>query len=161
MKKTRTSKKIQKKTKSSASKSTSAKSKLTAKAKAKKRPAAKAKAVVKKTTPMAKAKPAPKNKVRRVAASVQMGSQSVEIVQVKPKARVARAGAGGGDFGGASVVADVDSESADELLEEGQTFEAGIVRGVQEADENIEQEVRTHEELQDDVPGEYDDKNRP
>jgi hypothetical protein len=159
MKKTKTSKKNAKKAKAGASKRTAAKSKLTAKAK--KKPLARAKAIVKKATPMAKARPAPKKKVRRVAASVQIGSQSVEIVPVKPKARVARAGAGGGDFGGASVVANVDSQSADELLEEGQTFEAGIVRGVEEADENIEQEVRTHEELQDDVPSEYDGKDRP
>ena len=82
-------------------------------------------------------------------------------MQLKPRARVARAGAGGGDFGGISVVEDVDSESADELLEEGQTFEAGIVRGVEEADTNIEQEVHTHEVTQDDVPSEYDDKDRP
>ena len=64
-------------------------------------------------------------------------------------------------FGGISVVEDVDSESADELLEEGQTFEAGVVRGVEEADTNIEQEVHTHEVTQDDVPVEYDDKDRP
>ena len=159
MKKTKTSKKNAKTTKARAGKKAAAKSKPTAKAKTKK-PAAKAKAMVKKAAPMAKAKAAPKKSVRRVAASVQVGNQSVEIVQVKSKARVARAGAGGGDFGGASLVADADSQSADELLEEGQTFEAGIVRGVEEADENIEQEVHTHEELQDDVPGEYDDKDR-
>ena len=35
------------------------------------------------------------------------------------------------------------------------------MRGVEEADDNIEQEVRSHEVPQDDVPGEYDDKDRP
>jgi hypothetical protein len=101
-------------------------------------------------------------RVSPIAPSIAEGAtQSVETVQLKPRARVARAGAGGGDFGGISVVEDVDSESADELLEEGQTFEAGIVRGVEEADTNIEQEVHTHEVTQDDVPGEYDDKDRP
>jgi hypothetical protein len=78
-------------------------------------------------------------------------------VRLRPKARAAKAGAGGGDFGGASVVEDVDSESVNELLEEGQTLEAGIVKGVEAADEPGE--VHTHEVLQDDVPQEYEDKD--
>ena len=50
------------------------------------------------------------------------------------------------------------SESVDELLEEGNAFEAGIVRGIEEADDSDE-EVLTHEVLADDVPGEYLDKD--
>ena len=90
-----------------------------------------------------------------------MGSQSVETVSLRPRARTARAGAGGGDFGGVSVVESADSESADELLEEGQAFEAGIVSGVENAPNADQEEVRTHEVSQDDVPAEYDDKDRP
>ena len=90
-----------------------------------------------------------------------MGSQSVETVQMRPRARTARAGAGGGDFGGVSVVEGADSESPEELLEEGQTFESGIVSGVQNAPNADEGEIRTHEVPQDDVPEEYDDKDRP
>ena len=92
---------------------------------------------------------------------VVMGSQSVETVPLKRRARTAAAGAGGGDFGGVSVVERADSESADELLEEGQTFEAGIVSGVEDAPDADQGEVRTHEVPQDDVPEEYDDKDRP
>jgi hypothetical protein len=55
----------------------------------------------------------------------------------------------------------VDSESADELLEEGQAFEAGIVSGVEKAGNAEESEVVTHEVLEDDVPKEYDDEDRP
>ena len=90
-----------------------------------------------------------------------MGSQSVETVSLRPRARTARAGAGGGDFGGVSVVESADSESADELLEEGQAFEAGIVSGVENAPNADQEEVRTHEVSQDDVPAEYEDKDRP
>jgi hypothetical protein len=90
-----------------------------------------------------------------------MGSQSVATVPLKRRARTAAAGTGGGDFGGASVVEGVDSESADELLEEGQTFEAGIVSGVENAPDPDQGEVRTREVSQDDVPEEYDDKDRP
>ena len=127
------------------------------------KPVAKPKAAkaVAKTKTVAKAAVASKKKARRSSAvMVNVGNQDVETVQMKAKTRVARAGAGGGDFAGASVVEGADSESVDELLEEGQTFEAGIVRGVEEADDDIEQEVRTHEVLQDDVPAEYDEEDR-
>jgi hypothetical protein len=56
---------------------------------------------------------------------------------------------------------DADSESVDELLEEGNTFEAGVVSGVEEADDNEEREVHTHEFPEDDVPEEYLDDDRP
>ena len=93
--------------------------------------------------------------------NVAFGSQSVETVSVRPRARTARAGAGGGDYGGISVVEGADSESPDELLEEGQAFEAGIVSGVENAPNADQSEVRTREVSQDDVPAEYDDKDRP
>lgn len=90
-----------------------------------------------------------------------MGSQNVETVQLKPRALRARAGAGGGDFGGVSTVESVDSESADELLEEGQAFEAGIVSGVEDAPDADQGPVKTREVPEDDVPEEYQDKYRP
>ena len=105
-------------------------------------------------------KPAARRRPDRETQAV-MGSQSVPTVPLKRRARTAAAGAGGGDFGGASVVEGVDSESADELLEEGQTFEAGIVSGVENAPDPDQGEVRTREAPQDDVPEEYDDKDRP
>ena len=43
------------------------------------------------------------------------------------------------------MVEGADSESADELLEEGQTFEAGVVSGVENAPDADQGEVRTHE----------------
>jgi len=90
-----------------------------------------------------------------------MGSQNVETVQMKPRALRARAGAGGGDFGGVSTAESVDSESADELLEEGQAFEAGIVSGVEGAPDADQGPVKTREVPEDDVPEEYLDKDRP
>lgn len=53
---------------------------------------------------------------------------------------------------------DADSESVEELLEEGNTFEAGAVLGVEEADSHDEKEVRTREVPEDDVPSEYLDE---
>jgi hypothetical protein len=57
-----------------------------------------------------------------------------------------------------SSVESVDSESVDELLEEGNAFEAGIVSGVEDSRAREGKEVRTREVPEDDVPAEYLDK---
>ena len=62
------------------------------------------------------------------------------------------------DFKGSSRAERADSQSVDELIEEGNLFEAGAVAGVEEADNADEKEVRTREVLVDDVPEEYLDK---
>ncbi|MGB8063845.1 MAG: hypothetical protein WCF26_18265 [Candidatus Sulfotelmatobacter sp.] len=64
-----------------------------------------------------------------------------------------------GDLQGLSDVEGADSESVDELLDEGNAFEAGAVRGVEHADDADEREVETREVLEDDVPDEYLDKD--
>ncbi len=64
-----------------------------------------------------------------------------------------------GDLQGLSDVERADSESVDELIEEGNAFEAGVVAGVEEADERGDREVRTREVPEDDVPGEYLDED--
>ena len=63
-----------------------------------------------------------------------------------------------GDLEGLSRRPVADSESVDELVEEGNAFEAGAVAGVEEADNADEKEVRTHEVPEDDVPEEYLDE---
>ena len=63
------------------------------------------------------------------------------------------------DFQGLSRSEEADSESVDELVEEGNVFEAGAVAGVEEADDAGEREVHTHEVPEDDVPEEYLDKD--
>ena len=63
-----------------------------------------------------------------------------------------------GDLQGLSRAQQADSESVDELVQEGNLFEAGAVAGVEEADNADEREVHTHELPQDDVPQEYLDK---
>jgi len=45
-----------------------------------------------------------------------------------------------------------------ELLEEGNAFEAGVVSGVERADDADEKEVRTREFPENDVPEEYLDE---
>ena len=63
-----------------------------------------------------------------------------------------------GDLEGLSRTPEADSESVDELVEEGNAFEAGAVAGVEEADNADEKEVHTHEVPEDDVPEEYLDE---
>jgi hypothetical protein len=63
-----------------------------------------------------------------------------------------------GDLQGLSSVESADSESVDELMEEGNAFEAGVVAGVEDSEGRDEEEVRTREVPEDDVPGEYLDE---
>ena len=76
------------------------------------------------------------------------------------KVRGSRSGEQSGDLQGLSDIERADSESVDELIEEGNAFEAGVVMGVEEAEDNPEKEVHTHEVPEDDVPEEYQDKER-
>ena len=89
---------------------------------------------------------------------VRKKSQSVDTVAFSPEGSGARSGRQSGDLQGLSNVQGADSESVDELLGEGNAFEADVVKGVEDAGDADEGEVRTHEVPQDDVPGEYSDK---
>ena len=112
-----------------------------------------------------KLKPKPratKTTRRKTARSIQKQprgkSQAVDSVVFAPAGLGARAGGQSGDLQGLSNAEGADSESVDELLEEGNAFEAEVVKGVQDAGDDAG-EVRTHEVPQDDVPREYDDKD--
>jgi hypothetical protein len=85
-------------------------------------------------------------------------NQSVDTVAFPLEGLGARSGEQSGDLQGLSNVQRADSESVDELLEEGNAFEADVVKGVEDAGDADEGEVHTHEVPQDDVPGEYPDK---
>jgi hypothetical protein len=115
------------------------------------------KIAAKKKTPSKKA--APPKKAARNKNRPQAGSQSVETVAFNPQESKAGRSAGqSGDLQGLSDVAEADSESVDELLEEGNALEAEVVKGVEDAPDADKGEVRTHEVPEDDVPEEYDDE---
>ena len=65
------------------------------------------------------------------------------------------AGGQAGDLQGLSNHPKADSESVAELLAEGQSFEAGVLEGVENAPEPDVAEVRMKEFPEDDVPIEY------
>jgi len=125
--------------------------KKSAKQPAQRKPRVETKAAGKKTI-AAKPVSAPKRRVREQSQPVDAETFSLE----RP-----RAGSGGqaGDLQGLSGVETVDSESVDELLEEGNAFEAGVAGGVERAENADEQEVRTREVPEDDVPDEYLEKD--
>ena len=60
-----------------------------------------------------------------------------------------------GDTQGLSDVAEAGTESVEELLEEGQSFEAEVTSGVEEAPDPDVAEVHTRQVPEDDVPSEY------
>jgi len=147
-------KKSKKKTAKKATRNRSTSAKKSAKRKAgtkqsafqKKRSAAK-----KKSSPKKAAK---KKAVRRKDSRRGSGAPAFRTA----KARVT-SGGDSGDLQGLSNRERADSESVDELLEEGNALEAGVVSGVEEADDADEQEVRTREVPEDDVPDEYLDQD--
>lgn len=59
------------------------------------------------------------------------------------------------DGEGMSRIATADSESVGELLDEGNAFEAGVISGVERADDSDGEEVQTRQVPEDDVPREY------
>ena len=111
----------------------------------------------------AKKKSAPKRKPLGKKASrkkkrVRGESENVDTVVFEPKGLGARSGGQAGDLQGLSGIEGADSESVGELLEEGNAFEAEVVKGVQDAGDADEGEVVSHEVSEDDVPDEYRDK---
>jgi uncharacterized protein YbjQ (UPF0145 family) len=122
---------------------------------AKKKPALK-KAVVKTKTLGQKTTSARTPTARRTR--VRGKSQSVDTEAFAPEALRERSGGQSGDLQGLSNIEGADSESVAELIEEGNAFEADAVAGVEHAGDTDQKEVRTHEVPQDDVPGEYRDK---
>jgi hypothetical protein len=82
----------------------------------------------------------------------------VDLAPFETRGLGARSGGQAGDVQGLSGVEGAASESVEELLEEGNAYEAEVVKGVEEADRADEMEVETHEVPKDDVPEEYRDE---
>jgi hypothetical protein len=129
-----------------------------------KKKSAKTKAVPKVRSAIQKrtSKPATRN-TAPTRQKVQAKKRSKSEESIRPafagRARRAHSGEQSGDLQGLSHRAGADSESVDELLEEGNAFEAGVVGGVEEAGDEEETEVHTHEVSEDDVPTEYLDQD--
>jgi hypothetical protein len=116
----------------------------------------------KKAAPKKVARPkktAPKKKTSKKKRRALGKTQKIATMTFEPKGLGANSGGQSGDLQGLSDLAGADSESVDELLEEGNAFEAEVVKGVQDAPDADQGEVRTHEIQEDDVPDEYLEKD--
>jgi len=137
--------------KSTARKKTPAKKKPAKKAAARK-PVAKKKSTLKKKS-AAKKKPVAKKATRRRA----------EVINpITPSGRRGlgpESGGQSGDTQGLSRRSYDDSESVEELMEEGQYMEAEAVSGVENAPDADQGEVRTRQFPEDDVPEEYQNED--
>jgi hypothetical protein len=164
-----TKKKAKKKTPTKSKKSAAKKTSSAKKSANKKKPAIKAikkKAVAKKAPkkkPTVKAKTAARKVIaatpsKQPKQAVRRKPQVVNRVDLEDEGLGPRSGGQSGDLQGLSGFEGPDSESVDELLEEGNSFEAEVVKGVEDAGNADEQEVHTHEVLEDDVPEEYLDE---
>jgi hypothetical protein len=107
------------------------------------------------------AKLALKRAPKKKAAKKRPGGKadSAEVAGYQRKGLGSFTGGQAGDIQGISGRSGIDSESVTELLEEGQTFEAEAVSGVENAADPDVSEVVTHQVPEDDVPEEYQDKD--
>ena len=104
-----------------------------------------------------KAPSKPKVKVRRPASRGRADAGS--HVAYERRGMGARSGGQAGDTQGLAGAPGVDSESVEQLLEEGQSFEAEVLEGVENAPDPDQSEVRTRQVAEDDVPEEYLEKD--
>ncbi len=135
---------------------------MTGKRKVKKASAKRMKKKVAKPVKKAKTKPARKKAPlrRQVRSGKISASEKATTVLFERKGLGAGSGGQSGDVQGISEAQDAASESVEELLEEGNAFEAEAVAGVERAGDEDEKEVRAHEVKEDDVPEEYLDRDR-
>lgn len=104
----------------------------------------------------AKAKKTAKSKQRQVERG-KAGPGT--LVAYEQRGLGARSAGQSGDTQGLSAAPNVDSESVEELMEEGQSFEAEVLNGIERVPDPDEEEVRTREVPEDDVPEEYREKD--
>jgi hypothetical protein len=87
------------------------------------------------------------------------GIQTYATVSTKEKGLGPGSGGQSGDTQGLSDVAEAGSQSVEELVEEGQSFEAEVISGVEDAPDPDVAEVHTKQVPEDDVPSEYLEKD--
>lgn len=83
------------------------------------------------------------------------GVQTYGTVRTKPKGTGPSSAGQSGDTQGLSGIPEAGVESVEELIEEGQSFEAAVLAGVENAPDADKAEVHTKEVPEDDVPTEY------
>jgi len=99
---------------------------------------------------------------RRRPAATRLSRRAADLFVEEPLAARGLGPEAGGQSGDTEELSRdelADSESVEELVEEGQAFEAGVISGVENAPEADRGEVRTRQVPEDDVPPEYLDED--
>jgi len=106
-------------------------------------------------------KASPARRKKSVKPIRRAGGEAAATIEPPPDERGMGAESGGqsGDTEGLSRAEEADFESVEELVEEGQAFEAGVIEGIESARDPDEGEVETREVPEDDVPQEYLDED--
>ena len=124
------------------------------------------KVTARKVRPAAKKKRTAKKRATRPAAkeirspeTSTLGGDTFSAGLPSRRGGSARSAGQSGDVQGLSRRPLVDSESVEELVEEGQAREAAAISGVEDAPDPDEAEVRTRQVPEDDVPEEYTDED--
>lgn len=86
---------------------------------------------------------------------IERESSTIDPVEPRYKESGSRDAGQAGDTQGLPDVAQADSQSVEELAQEGQFFEAEVISGVENAPPADLAEVNTREAPEDDVPPEY------
>ena len=83
------------------------------------------------------------------------GTRTYAVAAIRNRDEPADSAGQSGDTQGLSDIVEAGPESVEELLEEGQAFEAEAIGGVQDAPGADVAEVHTRQFPEDDVPSEY------
>ena len=127
--------------------------------------ATRSKPSAKKSAKPARSKPAKAKATNRKGAKKSKRRRTIRgrasagtLVAYEQRGLGARSGGQSGDTQGLSGSPRVDSESVEELMEEGQSFEAEVLNGIERVPDPDEGEIQTEEVPEDDVPEEYRDR---
>ena len=93
--------------------------------------------------------------MKRIKQHRNEGPRTYATVSNGEKGRLADSAGQSGDTQGLSDLAEAGPLSVEELVEEGQSFEAAAISGVEDAPDPDVAEVHTRQVPEDDVPSEY------
>lgn len=126
------------------------------------KPAARGKTAARKTVRLGKTTRKPKKPARAARPLRRRPRGRADATDERPefgRGLGPESGGQSGDTEGLSRAELADSESVEELVEEGQAFEAGVIEGIEDAPDADEGEIKTREVPEDDVPEEYFDED--
>jgi len=97
-------------------------------------------------------------KMNEVSSDTLQSSLTADVTLAPPDENASERAGQAGDIQGISNIAEADPESVEELLDDGQAFEAEVVSGVEDATD--EREVPARGRLEDEPDHPFEDRNK-